>query len=495
MNQGSKKYLTRVLAAMVSLFFTVNLSGYALKKDVNIKEITKKIFPSVVKVEAMNGMRKVATGVVIEESGYIVTTALVVPVGTDISVRTTDGEKYEAEFIGMDPVTHLALVKAGGKKWKTIEWEEKEELEPGSWVSVLSISPEDSPSVTEGIVSSIGQDKIRLNVLVIPGSSGSPVINEKGRMVGLIRGVYSGGTTFDVYRKDDVDKSVNQGSVSVSIVGTPVSGLAVAIPVDVVKKVTTEIKETGKVQRGWLGVSIIENQNDEIEVYDVAKESPAEKAGIKKGDIIVEFEGQKVTSTNMLAHKIRMHKPGDKVDVLIKREQETIKINVELDEYSKQNIIDEFKEKFPLLFSPKRIELRKFAEPKVWPFPFLEREGNYIGVYLEEINQELSKYFGVAKGTGLLVTKLVKQGPAERAGLKVGDVIIKADGKRIQTLREIEEIIKSKKENENIKLEIIRDKKSKLIEVTVEKEEKEFPKLSYLDYSRVEVAADARRRA
>jgi S1-C subfamily serine protease len=482
MSKGLKKILAGFFAVTIVLFFSVSVSGDVKKDEINIKEITKKVFPSVVKVESINGMRKVATGVVIEDKGYIVTTALVSPIGTDIFVKTSGGEKYKADFIGMDPVTHLALVKAEGRKWKAIEWGEKKELESGSWISVVSISPEDSPAVTEGIVSSVGRDQLRLNVCVMPGSSGSPVLNDKGQMVGLIRGVYSGQTTFNVHRDDDIKRNLRGGTLSLSIVGTPFSGLAVAIPVNVVKKVTSEIKEKGKVQRGWLGISIIENQADEVQVVEVDEESPAKKAGLRKNDIIVEFDGEKVTSTHMLAHEIRMHKPGDKVEMIIKRDQKKDTLRVELGEYSEKNIMAEFKKKFPLLFSPDRFKLEKATEPEEWPLPLIDRERNYIGVYLEKINRELSEYFGVSEGTGLLVTKIVKDGPAEKAGLKVGDVIIKADGNRIETRKELEEIIRKKKKNEKMTLQIIRDKRMKRVELKVEQEENNFSSFPYFEY-------------
>jgi len=481
MNNGLKKVLAVIFMVNISLFFSVYAGGDVISKEVDIKNITKKVFPSVVKVEAINGMRKVATGVVIEEQGYIVTTALVSPVGTDIFVKTSEGDKFKADFIGMDPVTHLALIKAEGKKWKSIEWGEKKELESGSWISVVSISPEDTPAVTEGIVSSVGRDQLRLNVCLMPGSSGSPVLNDKGQMVGLIRGVYSGQTMFNVYKDNDIKRNIGRGALSLSIVGTPVSGLAVAIPIDVVKKITTEIKKKGKVQRGWLGVSIIENQNGEIEVIEVDKESPAKASGLEQGDVIIEFDGKEVTSTHILAHEIRMHKPGDKIKMMIKRGRKTDEIEVELGEYSEKNILAEFKEKFPILFSPDRFKLEKVTKPEEWPLPFIGRERNYIGVFLEEINRDLSEYFGVNKGTGLLVTKIVQGGPAEKAGLKVGDVIIKADGKRIETRREIERIIQGKEEDEKISLEIVRNKKEEEIELRIEQENRDFPSLSHFD--------------
>ncbi len=209
-------------------------------------------------------------------------------------------------------------------------------------------------------------------------------------------------------------------------------------------------------------------------------DSPAEKAGIRKGDIIVEFDGEKVTSSSMLAYDIRMHRPGDKLKIVIKRDDKTKNIKVELGEYSEKNIMAEFKEKYPLLFSPDKFRLEKITKPEGWYFSLVEKGRNHIGVYLEEINRDLSEYFGVNRGTGLLVTKIVKDGPAEKAGLKVGDVIIKADGRRIEKTKELEGIIQRKEEEEKVSLEVLRNTKVVHIEVIVEREEKDFPFLSDL---------------
>jgi S1-C subfamily serine protease len=156
----------------------------------NLESLTKKVFPSVVRVEARNGWRKVATGVVIDKDGYIVTTALVSPRDAKLFVISSDGEEVEAEFLGMDPETHLALIKAKDKKWKPIAMGRLEDLSAGLEIAVVCFSPEEKAAITKGIVSSVGRDSLRLNVVVIPGASGSPVIDMQGRMIGLVRGAY-----------------------------------------------------------------------------------------------------------------------------------------------------------------------------------------------------------------------------------------------------------------------------------------------------------------
>jgi S1-C subfamily serine protease len=457
---------------------SVNASP-VLVDEKGIEDITKKVFPSVVKVEAVNGMRKVATGVVIDKKGYIVTTALISPRNEDIFVIDINGEKVKAEFLGMDPVTHLAVVKAEGKKWTAIDWGDSGDLSPGSWVGVVSISPENTAAVTQGIVSSISPESVRLNVWVVPGSSGSPVIDKKGRLVGLVRGTYNDNVVIEIGGKVIASKSY-----SFSREESPSSALAVAIPVNLVKKVSKEIKEKGKVQRGWLGVYIGENEDSEVAVIEVEKDSPADTAGLKKDDIVLKFENIEVTGSKMLRDKIRKQKPGDKVAVVVDRNGKEKKITVTLGEYSEANIIHEFESSFPRLFPSEPFKML----PKDFKFEVLPRvqkpflqfwgERKYIGVSLQELNPELAEYFGVEEGSGLLVTKVTKDSPAAEAGLKVGDVIVSAEGKKVNKADKLSNIIQEKEKGEVLKLQIIRDKKKRTIEVKVEEDEAEGVKFS-----------------
>jgi len=461
--------------------FVLGVNAYPVSvQEKGIKKITKKVFTSVVKVEAVNGMRKVATGVVIDKKGHIVTTALISSRDKDIFVINVDGEKVKAEFLGMDPVTHLAVIKAESKKWTSINWGDSRDITPGSWIGVVSISPENTAAVTQGIVSSVSPESLRLNVWVVPGSSGSPVIDGKGRFVGLVRGTYNDEVTIEI-----AGKVIASKSYSFSREESPSSALAMAIPVELVKRVSEEIIEKGKVQRGWLGVYIGENEDGEVEIVEVEEDSPADNAGLNKADVILKFEDIEITTSKMLRDKIRMHKPGDKVEVLVDRNGKEKKIKVKLGEYSEANIIHEFESSFPRLFPSEPFKMLpkdfKFEVlPKVQK-PFLQfwGERKYIGVSLQELNPELAEYFGAEEGTGLLITKVTKDSPAAEAGLKVGDVILFADGKKVNKADKLSNMIHEKEKGEVIQLQIIRDKKKRTIEVKVEEDEGEGVKFSW----------------
>lgn len=439
--------------------------------EVKIEDIAKKVYPSVVKVEARNRIRVFATGVVIDKDGYIVTTALISPRDEKISVITSEGKRIEANFLGMDPDSHLALIQAKDKNLIPISMGSTKDISPGSLIAVVSISPEDTPAVTQGIVSSIAEDKLRLNVWVVRGASGSPVVDRNGRLVGLLRGVY--------YEDNPVmfefrEKELAGSGFVLSKAEAPSSGLALAIPVEIVRKVASEIKEKGKVERGWLGVRIMDRDEGGVIIAEIDRESPAELAGLKRGDVILDFEGKKVANKEMLGDEIKKRKPGESVTLKLERDGKEIEIKAKLGEASEEELKRELEQKFPRLFLPRTVGplLRpKSLETRGFNLGFEKRK--YVGVTLEEINRELSEYFGLKEGKGLLVLKIKEGGPAEKAGLRVGDVIVEAEGKRLERMEEFTESIMNKNKGDKIKLGFFRDRKKMSVEVEVEEEETE----------------------
>ncbi len=483
---------SRVFAGLTALFVFAVFSGQAAPgaaglEDVSMEKIAKRVVPSVVKVETRNGLNRVATGVVIDKDGYIVTTALISPRDQEILVTTSDGRRSEAKFLGWDSETRLALLQAKEKNLTPITLARTGDLGPGAWIGIISLSPERTPSVSQGIVSSVAPDRLRLNVWVTRGSSGSPVVDKDGRMVALLRGIYTEDqpVVFE-FREQEV---VGSGYVF-DRAEAPSSGMALGIPVNIVKSIAGEIRETGKVSRPWLGVAIGENDQGQVVVGNVETDSPAEMAKLKEGDVILAIDGKNIGGAANFVSEIRSRKPGRDIDLKVERQGKPVSLKAKLGEYPEAEARKELEAWFPRLFPPappaapraakpgeapaaprESKEFNVFTaprEPGTWP---VWEKRKYVGLYLEPLTKELLDYFGVKGETGLLVNRLTKDAPAAKAGIKVGDVIVRADGREVETVGDLSELIQDKKKGDKIKLEIIRDKKPMAVEVEVGEEE------------------------
>jgi serine protease Do len=444
----------------------------AMVDDKKIEDITRLTAPSVVRVETRDGIRKVATGVVLDKEGFIVTTALISPRDEEIRVTTADGKSFKAEFKGFDTETGIALLQVKDKGLTPIAAGKSADLKPGIWIGVIGLSPEGSPAVTQGIVSSVSAAGVRLNVWVVPGSSGSPVVNAAGQMVGLLRGAYMDDQPVMFEWRE---KSTVGSGMAVSRGQAPSAGLALAVPVDIVASVAADIKKNGKVLRGWLGVTAGETEG-KIVIAEIEPKSPAEQSKLREGDVVVKLDGKDVGTGQGLSQDIRSRKPGAEITLKIERDGKPQDVKVKLGEYSENNAKRELEIRFPALF------------PQILPRPprgnnpppstrapldgFRWEKRKYIGTTLQEMNKELAEAWGATDGYGLLVIALEEEGSAKKAGLKVGDIILKADGKKALSVGDLSALLQDKKKGEKVKLDVVRDKKTLTLEVPVAEDEK-----------------------
>jgi hypothetical protein len=184
-----------------------------------------------------------------------------------------------------------------------------------------------------------------------------------------------------------------------------------------------------------------------------------------------------VTSAEQFSNEIRNRKPGQDVSLKIERDGKPLEVKVKLGEYTQEDARREMELRFPSIFPPEQPGPQRRLLPPGRPgemprrFDWSFEQRQFIGVYCDELTPELAKHFGVKEGTALIVSKLTQGGPAEKAGLKVGDVIVQVDGKRVSSRDDLIDVIQDAKKGDKVKVEILRDKKAMTLEIGVEEED------------------------
>jgi len=318
---------------------------------------------------------KVGTGIIIDEEGYIVTTESVVGGSNKIEVTLFDGKNFDAKIVGVDPATDIALIKIGAENLPVASLGNSDSISSGSWVLTIGRSYGEAPTLSFGIVNGTESppdrpayyDAIRINANVSPGNSGGGVIDMDGKLVGIIIAAIAEPRTIDFFEPffeslEDISKDEvrSQGrdtywSVLRKDDGSLVRGsfLGVreeifAIPINFAKKIVDDLIEYGEVERGWLGVFIQPVRREDIKrlgldteagaiITEVAKNSPASKAGIQKDDVIIDFNRKKIRNTADLVRAVATTKPHTKADLTIIRDKQRQTLNVEVGKMSKNS--------------------------------------------------------------------------------------------------------------------------------------------------------------
>ncbi|MBV1906882.1 MAG: DegQ family serine endoprotease [Pseudomonadales bacterium] len=277
--------------------------------------------------------QSLGSGFIISTDGYILTNNHVVEDSQRIVIRLSDRREIEAELIGADPLSDLALLKVDATDLPVVKLGKSEALKVGEWVLAIGSPFGFDYSVTAGIVSAMGRSLptqngenyvpfIQTDVAINPGNSGGPLFNLDGEVVGINSQIYTRSGGF--------------------------MGVSFAIPIDVAMEVVAQIKETGAVSRGWLGVQIGEVRRDLLESFGldkpagalivaVSENTPAEKAGLKEGDIILKFNGVEIGLSADLPHLVGRAKAGSVAKLVVVRERKKISLNVTIGELPGQS--------------------------------------------------------------------------------------------------------------------------------------------------------------
>jgi serine protease Do len=319
--------------------------GSALKSlEKEIEVIVKETQPSLVSIYTKGGFgpqKDVGSGVIIRPTGYILTTRNVVNEGDQIEVILWDEKCYQATLVGSDPESNIAVLKIEKDGLTSAKMGDWARMKPGSWVIVLGNSFGLVPSVSFGLFSGRTKDGLlQMSASVSPGNSGGGVLNSDGELVGIVTGTASGPVRTSFFGKV---RPPEKGEKAIDVLSSkfelPYQGISLAIPINEAKAVASQLIEKGRVERGWLGV-IIQDLTPSLSehfgvkqgvlVSDVVDESPAQKAGMKRGDVIIEYGEEMVTNSDQLRDMVTSTSPGKQVKLLIIRDSKEMWMEVKI---------------------------------------------------------------------------------------------------------------------------------------------------------------------
>jgi serine protease Do len=347
------------------------------------------------------------SGFVVSPDGYVVTNAHVVRGASEITVRFADKRELPGRVVGIDQASDIALLKVDGKGLPTVAIGDADTLKVGQWVLAIGAPFGFDRTATQGIVSALGRNLpsdhyvpfIQTDVPINPGNSGGPLFDTQGRVVGVNSQIFSGTGGY--------------------------MGLSFAIPIDVAMHVAEQLRTDGKVTRGWVGVSL-QDVNQELAksfgmdvprggvVTEVRPGGPADRAGLKAGDVIVGFDGKPIAGSGDLPPRVGATKPGESKTVTVLRDGKEQTLSLTIGELPDAK--------------PARVA-RVDGDAKDAP------PSGRLGIAVSELDAQARQQLGVPQG-GLLVQD-VGPGAAAAAGVQPGDVLLSLAG---QPLRDVQQL-------------------------------------------------------
>jgi serine protease Do len=368
--------------------------------------------------------KSLGSGLIISADGYVVTNAHVIKDADEIVVRLNDRRQLVAEVVGADPRSDVALLKIDAEGLPVVKIGDSDRLKVGAWVLAIGSPFGFDHTVTAGIVSALGRNLPRENyvpfiqtdVAINPGNSGGPLFNLDGEVIGVNSQIYSRTGGF--------------------------MGLSFAIPINVVMNVADQLKTTGKVSRGWLGVLIQDVTRELAEAFGMSRpqgalvskvldESPAAAAGFKSGDVIVRYSGREVADSASLPPLVGQTPVGKSAEVVVIREGKERTLTVTIGEL------------------PGDEALAQAVEPK--SRSVTEKR---LGIKVGEVPEALSEALELAQG-GVLVEE-IGSGVASRAGVRQGDVIVMLNQQAISDPEQFGELVEALPKGKSVALRIQR---------------------------------------
>lgn len=373
------------------------------------------------------------SGVILSSDGFIITNYHVVKDADEIKVTIANKGEFTGKVIGSDPKTEISVVKIDAKDLPTLPWGDSDVLKVGEIVLAVGNPFGLNQTVTMGIVSATGranvgiadyEDFIQTDAAINPGNSGGALVNARGELVGINTAIFS---TSGGYQ-----------------------GIGFAIPSNMVKSIMNSLVKNGKVIRGWLGVSIqkitpelakqfeLKGENGAL-VSDVVENGPAQKAGLRRGDVILEYDGKKIDEPYHLRMMVANTPPGEEHALTVLRDNETIKLKVTIGEL------------------PAEVQQAEMGE----------YQNVLRGISVQDMTPEISKKLNIpARVKGVVVSDIAEDSPATGV-LMQGDVIQEVNKKRITGVKDYLEIASRIRKDDNVLLLVYRDGSSVYITLSV----------------------------
>ncbi|MDZ7841356.1 MAG: DegQ family serine endoprotease [Gammaproteobacteria bacterium] len=399
-------------AAVVNISTTQEMSRDSLPRDFEIPDLPedspfRDFFKRFLEElpERQRNTQSLGSGFVISEDGYILTSAHVIRDATEIVVRLNDRREFEAEVVGQDERSDVALLKVPATDLDTVRIGDPDVLEVGEWVLAIGSPFGFDSTATQGIVSAKGRSLpnenyvpfIQTDVAINPGNSGGPLFNLDGEVVGINAQIYSRTGGF--------------------------MGLSFAVPIDIAMKVADQLKTQGRVTRGWLGVLIQSVTRDLAEsfgmdkpvgalVAEIVPDSPAASSDLQPGDVIVEYNGEPLQDMSELPPMVGATPVGEEAELGIIRNGESMTVTVVIDELPADG-------------------------DRASGGPSDDADTSVLGMRLENLDDEEMQTLEVDHGVRVAA---VMEGPAREAGIQVDDVLLQIRGEKIRNVDQVRSI-------------------------------------------------------